>query len=90
MLAESYIAYNRTVLNEDDWLDIERVLTSVFPKIEILENEIEEIIALMKNDKKNSEGEIKGCILIKIGECQFDQAYGKKELEEAIRYLKDL
>ncbi len=90
MLAESYIAYNRTVLNEDDWMDIERVLTSVFPKIEILEDEIEEIIALMKNDKKNYEGEIKGCILIKIGECQFDQAYGKKELEEAIRYLKDL
>lgn len=87
MLAESFIAYKRTLLNEENWLDIERVLTSVFPAIEILEDEIEIIISLMKNDKKNSEGEVKGCVLIAIGECVFDQIYGKKETEEAIRYL---
>jgi len=90
MLAESYIAFKRSILEEEKWLDIERVLTSVFPKIEIKENEIPAIIELMKNDKKNFNSEIKGCMLTDIGKCEFDQSYGKKEIEEAIRYLMEL
>ncbi|MBI1837664.1 MAG: 3-dehydroquinate synthase [Flavobacteriia bacterium] len=87
MLAEAFISYQRRILSEEQWLEIERILTAVFPKIEIESTEIENIISLMQNDKKNFSGEIKGCVLTSIGNCEFDQNFGNKEIEEALNYL---
>jgi 3-dehydroquinate synthase len=33
MLAESYLSYKRELLNENDWIQIEKVLTTVFLRL---------------------------------------------------------
>ena len=87
MLAESYLSYKREVLNENDWIQIEKVLTTVFPKIIFEKEDIPKMIRLMRNDKKNFEGQIKCCVLTEIGKCIFDQNVGEKELIEVFTYL---
>ncbi len=87
MLGESFLSYKREILNEDEWLEIQMILLNVFPKIHFQKENIAELIELMKNDKKNFEGEIKSCILKSIGECVFDQNVGEKELTEVFEYL---
>ena len=87
MLAESYLSYKREVLNEKDWIQIEKVLTTVFPKIIFEEEDILKMISLMRNDKKNFEGQIKCCVLAEIGKCIYDQNVGEKELIEVFTYL---
>jgi 3-dehydroquinate synthase len=87
MLAESYLSYKREILSENNWIEIESILSTVFPKIEFEKEDIPTLIHLMKNDKKNFEGQIKCCVLKDIGDCIFDQNVGEKELTEVFNYL---
>ena len=87
MLGESFLSFKREILNEDEWLEIQTILLKVFPKIPFQKENISELIELMRNDKKNFEGEIKCCVLTKIGECIFDQNVGETELNEVFNYL---
>ena len=87
MLAEVFLSYKKGVLNEESWLAIEKVLRTIFPLISFERNNILEFIELMKNDKKNFEGEIKCCLLKEIGKCIIDQNINEKEVEEVFIYL---
>lgn len=90
MLGEAFLSYKREILSELQWLEIQVILTTVFPAIPFQKEDIPMLIELMKNDKKNFEGEIKCCVLTKIGECIFDQNVGEKELNEVFEYLLSL
>jgi 3-dehydroquinate synthase len=90
MLAESFISYQRTLLNETDWLELLSVLSTIFPMIDLKEEDFDAIIQLMRNDKKNNEGKIKSCLLNQIGVCSVDQEIGITEIKEALRFLVSL
>ena len=80
----------REILSEERWLEIKTVLTAVFPAILFEKEDIPVLIELMKNDKKNFEGQIQCCILAEIGTCLFDQTVGEKELNEVFEFLLTL
>jgi 3-dehydroquinate synthase len=87
MLAESFISYKKGFLVENDWKEIENILLSVFPLIEFHINDVPVFYDLMKNDKKNFDGEIKCCLLTEIGNCIFDETISESEIKEAFYYL---
>jgi 3-dehydroquinate synthase len=87
MLAESFISYKKGILSEADWNEINGVLTALFPVLPIRLEDIEVIIELMRNDKKNSENEIKSCLLTGIGSCVYDQNLTVDEIKESLYFL---
>ena len=87
MIAEAFLSYKKSLLNETDWNEIQTKLLTIFPLIEFELDEIPQLIELMKNDKKNFEGEIKCSLITKIGNCIIDQNVTEQELKEAFYYL---
>ena len=87
MLAESFISFQKGMLSETNWNEINGVLTALFPVLPIHLEDIDVIIELMKNDKKNSENEIKSCLLTAIGSCVYDQNLTVDEIKESLYFL---
>jgi len=87
MLAEAFISYQKGLLNELDWQEINLVLSSLFPILPICLEDVDLIIEIMKNDKKNSENKIKSCLLTKIGVCVYDQDLTIEEVKESLCFL---
>ena len=87
MIAESFLSFKKGILNEKDWKEIETTLSKIFPLLPLELEAIPEMIELMRNDKKNFEGEIKCCLITEIGNCVFDQNINENEINEAFCYL---
>lgn len=87
MLAEAFLSYKKHLLNEKDWNEIQERLLAIFPLIPFEMGDIPELIELMKNDKKNFDGEIKCCLITEIGNCLIDQTLNEEEIKEAFYFL---
>jgi len=87
MLAESFISFKRGILSEADWNEISGVLMGLFPLLPISLEDIDTIIELMRNDKKNSDNQIKSCLLTSIGSCVYDQDLSIEEIKESLCFL---
>jgi 3-dehydroquinate synthase len=87
MIGEAFLSYKKSLLNEKDWNEIQSKLLSIFPLIEYELDEIPFLIELMKNDKKNFEGEIKCSLITQIGNCIIDQNVSENEFKEMFCYL---
>jgi 3-dehydroquinate synthase len=84
MLLESRLSNHIGILPDKDLSEIESVILK-FPMIEISDDDIDQIIAIMRNDKKNKEGLIKGVLIVEIGKCDYDFTYDEKELKFILR-----
>lgn len=83
MLYEARLANRVGVLKETDLEEIENVLEK-YPRVKIEESEIEQLIEIMRNDKKNSQGLIKGVLIVEIGRCDFDFTFEESILREIL------
>ena len=72
VLLECKLSANRGVLTQMEFAEIEETINALYASIELDEEQKEIVLALMKNDKKNSEGKIKGILIHSIGHCTFD------------------
>ena len=76
MLIEAMIANRLGALERGDYEKIKKVIEDRFAMIGFeSEEEINSVVELMRNDKKNSEGQIKGILIHKIGKCEIDLIY---------------
>ena len=87
MLAESYVSMKKGLLKSDEYYDIELLLTSKFPMVQLDEEAIKEIIQIAQNDKKNEYGKILCALLNEIGTCSIDNEVQEKEIADALFYL---
>ena len=87
MLAESFISFKRGILSEEDWSEVSEVLMGQFPLLPIGLDDIDMIIELMKNDKKNSDNKIKSCLLRGIGSCVYNQDLSIEEIKDSLCFL---
>lgn len=87
ILAESYLSKRLGKLNEKEFSEIEAVVLDWFrvPLIEMAD--IQGIIEMMRNDKKNHSGKIQCCLLEGIGKCVYDQAVEEHLLIDSLVYL---
>lgn len=88
MIAEVHLSVELGYLSSHDQELIVSSLIKWFPLINIPVFENEQVIQLMKNDKKNSENKIKAALLKKTGKGIFDQISTNEGILSALDYLR--
>ncbi len=90
ILAESYISFKRNYLTLSEFSQIEKVLLMHYFPIDLSNESLNEIYQLMKNDKKNKNGEIKCVLLISIGQSVINKTISELEIIDSLEYLNRL
>lgn len=89
MIMESYISYQKGLLNEVDFLEIKTTLKGIFKTIEIHENEHQNILELLIHDKKNEYGKVQFVLLNAIGNVIINQSVDNELIIEAFNNYKN-
>lgn len=90
MICEGYLAHKHNGLSESDLLDITHAFRSIFPDYQFGESIYPELLALMKNDKKNLDSRIGFALPPRIGACDVDFFLNEAEICEALDYYRRL
>jgi len=90
MICESYLAYKKTGLSLDELNEITDVLTTLYPFYQLRDEMNDELLEIMKKDKKNQNGNINCSLLNKIGEFNIDNICTAEELIESLQYYASL
>ncbi|MDT8393591.1 MAG: 3-dehydroquinate synthase family protein [Bacteroidales bacterium] len=69
MICEAYLSEALAGLSHDDCERVQGLLTAIFPGIALQTKDLEEIIGLIRQDKKNTGGKIQMSLLQAIGQC---------------------
>jgi len=86
MITEAFLAEKRGLISPQELEDIEIYLFETYGKVHISTNEIEEIVTLTLQDKKNKGKEVLFSLLTGIGDCGYDIPVSKKEMLEALAF----
>jgi 3-dehydroquinate synthase len=87
-IAEGFIALKKGLLKESELSQMVGFIKSIFGKVEITENQIEEIAKLAMQDKKNKNNRIL-CVLQRgIGDATWDNEISTENLKEALQYYR--
>ncbi len=86
MIAEAYISHKRGFIPEQDLSGIKNYILSIFDKVDIFEFDIEQIIPLTLQDKKNENRKIMCTLLQETGRANFNNPINYNEIKEAINY----
>ncbi|MCF8330822.1 MAG: 3-dehydroquinate synthase [Bacteroidales bacterium] len=86
ILCESYLSMRINKLQKKEFEAITTTIHLNFPKLLIRENNDQELISIMKNDKKNQQDKINCSLLNQIGEGKYDQLIPEELLIEALNY----
>lgn len=86
MIMEAYLSFKRGMIDKTTLVDIEEFIFTTYGKVEIKETEVEPIIALTRQDKKNRGSEVRFSLLEGAGKCGYDIAVSVSEMRKAIAY----
>lgn len=87
MMAEAYISFKRDYISQRDLLDITNYLTQIYDHIPMQEEDKNNILELLHNDKKNSRDAIRCALLQGIGHCSYDETITESEGYEALLFV---
>jgi 3-dehydroquinate synthase len=82
LLLESHLSVELSTLTKEEFLSIETRIKSSYALQ--IPNDAEGLWALMQQDKKNDNGEVRMCMLSQIGACVFDQKLAFEDFEKVI------
>ncbi|WP_047419991.1 3-dehydroquinate synthase [Cellulophaga sp. Hel_I_12] len=88
MILEGFLSFKLTGLPKSDLEDIKTTFLSHYPKVAFSPRDIQEILKLLKFDKKNAHGNINFVLLKSIGETVIDIKVAQDLLEESFAYYK--
>ena len=88
MICETRISLLQNLLTEKAASDIIFNIRKFYPVLDISEFSVEEILNLMKNDKKNAGGHINFSLLTSIGHSKFDQSVTVENIKDALLYYQ--
>lgn len=88
MVCESYIAYERGLIDERTLEQIEEFIFSIYGKVDIAEADFDTIIGLTLQDKKNKGKEVRFSLINAAGSCLYDIVVSKNEMKKALAYYK--
>ncbi len=91
MICEAYLSMKRNLISEEDLKQILAYILSVYGKVAIPTNDLQAIVELTKQDKKNEYSEIQFALIGPIGQCGFGITVGEDEMKEALEfYIKNV
>ena len=82
LLLESHLSVELSTLTKEEFLSIETRIKSSYALQ--IPNDAEGLWALMQQDKKNDNGEVRMCMLSRIGACVFDQKLAFEDFEKVL------
>ena len=86
MVAEASIAEKKKFINEQELEQIKTYIISIYGKVEIFDFDLENILPLTLQDKKNENKVIQCSLLEKVGKANYNIPVTIKEIREAIKY----
>lgn len=86
MVMESYLAYHKKMIDRQTLEQVEEFMFSVFGKADIQPEEVEAIVALTRQDKKNRGSEVRFSLLTTAGSCAHDVVASQAEMRKALQY----
>lgn len=87
MVAAAYISWKRNCLSMDEYYEVRDMFVPFHLPISIDSINPEEILKLMKSDKKMEAGQIKFILLKKVGKAVIDRTVTDNEMMEAVREI---
>ena len=88
LIAEGYIACKKKMLSNEELDDIVRYIRSVFEKVNLDEQQINEIGKLASQDKKNRDNKILCVLLNGIGQARWDIEISFDEEKDALTFYQ--
>lgn len=89
MVLESFISNKLTGLADNQLENIKNTFINRYGKVSFTNEDITNILSLLKFDKKNSHGNTNFVLLKTIGECQIDVIVSEDLLKNSFAYYKD-
>jgi len=86
MIMEAHLSFERKMIDQQTLTDIEEFLFATYGKVKIKPEDVEQIIALTRQDKKNRGKEIRFSLLSGAGQCAFDIVVTAAEMRRSIAY----
>ena len=88
MILESFVSFKRGFLKLEEYNRIELELGQFYQFPAFSDEDINEMIALLVNDKKNRDGKILTCLIEGIGNCTYDHELTSSEALEVFLHFK--
>lgn len=90
MICETRISFLQDLISEDTSNAIVSNIQKYYPHLDISEFSVEEIVNLMKNDKKNSAGNINFSLITGIGSSTFNCSVSLENIKTSLLYYQNL
>lgn len=84
MVSEAFIAYRMDLIDESTLFEIRRAMLRIYGHYPRYVKSVNNLIALMRSDKKNLNEEIRFALLNDIGSCQYDIYVPDSIIEEGL------
>lgn len=90
MICETHLSFLENLITEETSNTVIENIRKFYPYISINDFETSDLLLLMKNDKKNSEGKINFSLLTKIGGCTFDCSVAEQNIKYSLHFYQNL
>lgn len=86
MIMEGYLSFKRGMIDEATLTAIEEFIFATYGRVKITAEEVDTIVALTRQDKKNKGSEVRFSLLTGAGSCGYDIVVSVAEMRKAIAY----
>jgi 3-dehydroquinate synthase len=86
MIMESYLSFKRNLIDRKTLIEIEEFIFATYGRVLIRPEDVEPIIALTRQDKKNRGSEVRFSLLEGTGKCGYDITVPVSEMRKAVAY----
>jgi 3-dehydroquinate synthase len=86
MIMESYLSFKRGMIDNKTLSGIEEFIFATYGKVKIMQDEVDAIVSLTRQDKKNRGSEIRFSLLTGAGSCAYDIVVSLSEMRKAVAY----
>lgn len=89
MICEAYLSHKKLSLDAGELEKLVRYIIQVYEPVRIAENDLDGVLQMTAQDKKNEGGKIKASLLNMIGDCNFNIEITHEEISASIRYFNE-
>ncbi len=90
MVMESYLAFQKKMIDRETLDQIEEFIFTIFGKADIQRSDLDTIVSLTRQDKKNRGREVRFSLLTGAGSCAYDVVVSPSEMNKALLYYTGL
>ena len=90
MVAESFIAWQKKMIDETLLTQIEEYVFAVYGKVRLTDEDVDPILTLTTQDKKNRGREVRMSLLDGVGHCAYDIPVTTADMRRSIEFYRGL